>query len=273
MSQLAGGVPKDPARPGRSTGDGRPLGAIAEVVLATAMNLLPSPATPLPTPEVASQSVACRAPFDEDSRMFVHRWVARRGVALAAILTVCWSSIALAAPAVIKRTTEARSAPFVVAPILEVVRGGARVTADEQSSDGWRRVQLPSGKYAFVRDEDVELTPGMAAEAPSPSDGRSAVGAVEPLASHHATPRAPLYVGNAAHLVHRLCAPIRSSSIWRTPLTADVLPPTSPLWDSYWRVVRSQSYRTRHSNPATAWPAHVSSRGTCGSTTSAGPFS
>ena len=72
-------------------------------------------------------------------------------------LALSWSSIALAAPAVVKRNTEARSAPFAVAPLVEDLHAGLEVSADETPANGWRRVQLPSGKFGFVHDDDVEV--------------------------------------------------------------------------------------------------------------------
>jgi hypothetical protein len=136
-----------------------------------------------------------------------------KGGALVAALLLTWSSIALAAPGTIKRGTDARTAPFNVAPIVEEVPAGTKVDADNAASNGWRRVQLPSGKYAFVRDEDVAVDlsqvpppspapPAHAATAVASAEtpGPAAPAPVEPLEAPSAGRRAPIYVGDFSHL-------------------------------------------------------------------------
>jgi hypothetical protein len=134
-----------------------------------------------------------------------------------AALLMSWSSLALAAPGFIKRSTEAHSAPFAVAPVIEEVHAGVQVTADPTPSNGWRRVQLPSGKAGFVRDEDVAVDLSQEPPKPAPAPARAAAPAppappaapsnpdapapVEPLDGARPTSaRAPLYVGDFSHL-------------------------------------------------------------------------
>lgn len=135
-----------------------------------------------------------------------------RALCLSVAALTCWSSIAFAAPGVLKRDSEARSAPFAVAPLVEVVAARTKVSADEKATNGWRRVQLPDGKFAFVRDEDVEVdlsqvkppaAPPTAAATPSETAAAPAAAAtpVEPLATPSAGgARAPIYVGDFSHL-------------------------------------------------------------------------
>jgi hypothetical protein len=128
----------------------------------------------------------------------------RRGVSLIAALALSWSSLVLAAPGVVKRSTEARSAPFTVAPVVELVPAGAMVAADETTSNGWRRIQLPSGRFAFVHDEDVEVSPGDLPTPPPARPGEAApvyVTSLEQLATITRTD--PLVSGLADDLANR----------------------------------------------------------------------
>jgi hypothetical protein len=122
-----------------------------------------------------------------------------------------WASVAGAAPAVVKQATDARSAPFNVAPVIETLPSGAKDEADEKASNGWRRVQLPNGKLAFVRDADVDVDLSAPAPRPAPPVNAPTAGAPETAAAAPETaPIEPLsaptsgrslqYVGTFAHL-------------------------------------------------------------------------
>jgi hypothetical protein len=126
----------------------------------------------------------------------------RKGFSLVAALALSWSAIALAAPAVVKKDTDARSAPFPIAPLIETLHAGVGISADETPTNGWRRIQLSSGKFAFVHDGDIEMglphaTPARPAPPSTPSPASRPV---EPLAPVRSGGGAPLYVGDFAHL-------------------------------------------------------------------------
>jgi hypothetical protein len=140
-----------------------------------------------------------------------------RGLSLVTALAVSWSSIALAAPAVIKRSTEAHGAPFAVAPPVGFVAAGTKLSADETATTGWRRVQLPNGRFAFIHDEDVEVDLSHAAPPPKFAGAATAAPAapgaaqtdtatpasappVEPLTAPPSGGHGPLYVSDFAHL-------------------------------------------------------------------------
>ncbi|HEX4406846.1 MAG TPA: hypothetical protein VH560_18535 [Polyangia bacterium] len=124
----------------------------------------------------------------------------RRTVSSVLALALSWSSLAFAAPAVVKRATEARSAPFEVAPVLSALVSGAKLSADRTADNGWRRVALPDGRFAFVRDSDVEVdlsSPESTPPVPSPAAAAPATTRapeiVQPL-SKPAAGGAPTYV-------------------------------------------------------------------------------
>ena len=52
---------------------------------------------------------------------------------------------------------QAHAAASASSRVVKVFAEGAEVSVSEQSENGWRRVRLPSGKTAFVRDEDITL--------------------------------------------------------------------------------------------------------------------
>jgi hypothetical protein len=83
----------------------------------------------------------------------------RRGLSLVAALALASSSVAMAAPAVTTRNTTVRSAPFKVAPVIKELEPGAQVSADEEATNGWRRVELSGGKFGYVPDVDVKIDP------------------------------------------------------------------------------------------------------------------
>jgi hypothetical protein len=168
----------------------------------------------------------------------------RKGGSLIAALLLTWSSIALAAPGTIKRGTEARTAPFNVAPVIEEVPAGTKVDADVAASNGWRRVQLPGGKFAFVRDEDVAVDlsqvpapppapPARAAtaqSAPAETPTPAAPAPVEPLAAPRPTGgRAPIYVGDFSHLAELVRSDSKAHDL-ATTYSAEQTISTISIW-------------------------------------------
>jgi hypothetical protein len=133
-----------------------------------------------------------------------------RVVASSLALLTSWSSLALAAPGVLKNDADARSAPFGVAPLVEVVPAHAKVTADDRPNNGWWRVQLPDGKFAYVRAEDIDVDLTQVKAPPPPpapfpgaaeTTAPAAAAPVEPLATPQPVgARAPTYVGDFSHL-------------------------------------------------------------------------
>jgi hypothetical protein len=83
----------------------------------------------------------------------------RRRLSLALALALGSSSVAAAAPSVTTQDTSARSAPFKVAPVLQTLQAGTHVVADDAATNGWRRIELPDGRFAFVPDGDVKADP------------------------------------------------------------------------------------------------------------------
>lgn len=81
----------------------------------------------------------------------------RRGLSLVAALALGSSSVAAAAPSVTTQNTSARSAPFKVAPVLQGLEAGTHVVADDVATNGWRRIELPDGRFGFVPDADVKV--------------------------------------------------------------------------------------------------------------------
>jgi len=80
---------------------------------------------------------------------------------------------AMAAKAVALRAhAEVRSAPFAIAPIIGYLDLDATVTADDQATNGWRRVRLPNGVFGFVADSVLGV--GAIATAPAPAAAQPA---------------------------------------------------------------------------------------------------
>jgi hypothetical protein len=132
----------------------------------------------------------------------------RRAVSLSITLALSWSSLAVAAPAVVKYSTQARSAPFDVAPVVGVVDAGTKLSADPTADDGWRRVELPNGKFAYVRDNDIEVDLSSPSPLPrveraektaAPATSTTAPEVVEPLPKAAAV-AAPIYLANLDQL-------------------------------------------------------------------------
>jgi hypothetical protein len=98
--------------------------------------------------------------------------VVRRGptfapLALLVAAFVLSSSVAAAAPAVVTATeSEAHSAPFKSTPVLHTFHIADKVSAEEQAKDGWRRVRLPDGRMAFVRDDELKMEGASSQPAP-----------------------------------------------------------------------------------------------------------
>jgi hypothetical protein len=139
---------------------------------------------------------------------------------LVLLTMLSWSSMAGAAPAVVTAPqTDAHSAPFPVAPVVDTVHAGDKLSADETATNGWRRVQLPSGKFGFVPDTDikVDLPPKVTqkppvvrapATPPTPAvptfeavDERpSTTAPIQPVSRATGAQRTQLYVGDFSHL-------------------------------------------------------------------------
>ncbi len=68
------------------------------------------------------------------------------------------ASPAWAAPAVVKVfEAAAREAPSPDAPVVHVFPEQTKIFVSEEVTDGWRRVRLPEGKTAYVRDDQIKL--------------------------------------------------------------------------------------------------------------------
>jgi SH3-like domain-containing protein len=83
---------------------------------------------------------------------------------------VLFAGPAGAATAVVLRAgAEVRSAPFAVAPVVAHLELDATLPADDQPTNGWRRVRLPNGTFGFVADDAlrVEASPARPAAAPA----------------------------------------------------------------------------------------------------------
>jgi hypothetical protein len=136
----------------------------------------------------------------------------RKGLSLVAALALTSSSVAAAAPSITTQSTSARSAPFKVAPVVQELGAGTQVMADDEATNGWRRVKLPDGKFAFVPDADVKVDPSWVpppkpVEAPPPAPAEpsqaAAPAAQQPVAPVSAIAREgrPLqYVTDSRHL-------------------------------------------------------------------------
>jgi hypothetical protein len=79
-------------------------------------------------------------------------------VATAFALAALGAGAARAAPAVVKVfEASAREAPAPDAPIAKLFPEKAELSVSEDVKDGWRRVRLPDGKTAFIRDDEIRL--------------------------------------------------------------------------------------------------------------------
>jgi hypothetical protein len=76
--------------------------------------------------------------------------------------------------------TVVRTAPAEVAPEMARAHAGETLSADEQAQGGWRRVQLPDGRYGFVHDADTKAA--AESEVPVPADTAAATVAGQPAA-------------------------------------------------------------------------------------------
>ncbi len=92
------------------------------------------------------------------------------------------------------RETAVRSAPFDVAPEMVHAVSGIHFSAADQAQGAWRQLQLPDGRFGYIRDSDVipvgtpptELRPAPAA-GPTPD---AAVASARAVAS---APEAPTF--------------------------------------------------------------------------------
>jgi hypothetical protein len=105
-------------------------------------------------------------PFSVDDALMSNRAVARwRSLVFAATMTL-FAGRAVAATAVVTRAgAEVRSAPFAVAPVVGHLDLNATLTADDQPTNGWRRVRLSNGTFGFVADEALRVEPPPASPA------------------------------------------------------------------------------------------------------------
>jgi hypothetical protein len=136
----------------------------------------------------------------------------RRGSSLIPALALTSSSVAAAAPSVTTQGTVARSAPFKVAPVVQELGPGTHVVADDVATNGWRRIQLTDGRFAFVPDADLKVDPSWTpppkpapVEAPAPAAPAEAAAAPEPKTAPPVAPLAPearplQYVTDYRHL-------------------------------------------------------------------------
>ena len=103
----------------------------------------------------------------------------------AAALFVCaalWTRPANAAESLVTAAASpVRTAPFDVAPLLARVHAGDKLVADEQPQGLWRRVQLPDGRWGFMRDADVKVAVPPAPP-PAAAGSKDAAGAAGPPA-------------------------------------------------------------------------------------------
>jgi hypothetical protein len=96
------------------------------------------------------------------------------------------ASPAWAAPAVVKVfEAAARAAPSADAAVVHVFPEQTKISVSEEVTDGWRRVRLPDGKTAYVRDDQIKLVVEQADEA---ADAEAETPAAE-TAPHAAPPR------------------------------------------------------------------------------------
>ena len=89
------------------------------------------------------------------------RIVVGRGQLLIAAVSALGAVLALpggaraAQDVVTTRETAVRSAPFDVAPEIVHAAPGIHFAAADQTQAGWRRVQLPDGRFGYLHDGDV----------------------------------------------------------------------------------------------------------------------
>jgi SH3-like domain-containing protein len=87
---------------------------------------------------------------------------------MSGVLALLAASTALAATAVATRANvEVHSAPFGVAPVIGHLDLDAKVTVDDQASNGWRRVRLSNGPYGFVLDDALRVEGAAPVAAPA----------------------------------------------------------------------------------------------------------
>jgi SH3-like domain-containing protein len=91
-------------------------------------------------------------------------------VVLAFAIALLAADEARAAPAVVKVfEANAREAPATDAAVAKVFPEKAELSVSEDVKDGWRRVRLPDGKTAFIRDEDIRLVDASPPVVPLPA--------------------------------------------------------------------------------------------------------
>lgn len=89
------------------------------------------------------------------------RIVVGRGQLLIAAMSALGAVLALpggaraAQDVVTTRETAVRSAPFDVAPEIVHAAPGIHFAGADQTQGGWRRVQLPDGRFGYLHDGDV----------------------------------------------------------------------------------------------------------------------
>ena len=118
------------------------------------------------------------------------RVVGRRMKQVIAVACALGAGLVLAGSAraaqdvVTTRETAVRSAPFDVAPEIVHAAPGIHFAAADQAQGAWRRVQLPDGRFGYLRDSDV-ISIGTPANtvvpAPDPHAPSSAVAAAPPV--------------------------------------------------------------------------------------------
>jgi len=108
---------------------------------------------------------------------------ARCWVMIVATATVLFAGPAAAATVVVLRADAvARSAPFAVAPVVAHLDAGYTLTADDQPTNGWRRVRLPHGTFGFVVDDALQVQASPPPPAPAPSAAHLAAPVTAPVA-------------------------------------------------------------------------------------------
>lgn len=145
--------------------------------------------------------------------MTARRLGSRWGWGSVVVALLLAASPASAAPAVVQVfEAPARGAPGPDAPVLHVFPEETKIFVSEEVTDGWRKVRLPDGKTAYVRDDQIKLLPEAqtetsetAAEAAVLAPRRPAAPPVEPLPKANPRPRparvrTTIYVKDLDHL-------------------------------------------------------------------------
>jgi hypothetical protein len=79
-------------------------------------------------------------------------------VALVAAVSLLWASVASAAPATVTaEDADVHTTPLRSAPVLHTFHAGEKISAEEESHDGWRRVHTPDGQVGFLPDDQLRL--------------------------------------------------------------------------------------------------------------------